>query len=167
MSQSDIHITSHPDHPGNFLLTTEQWFPVPRADVFAFFADAANLQAITPPWLHFEVLTPCPISMQTGQLIDYKLRLHHIPVLWQTEISAWQPPFRFVDRQLRGPYQLWVHEHTFEEQRGGTLVRDSVEYRVPGGWLVHTLFVGRDLRRIFDYRRQVLEHHFASLANSP
>lgn len=157
---SEVQITRHPDRPGNFLLSTDQLFPGPRDEVFAFFADAGNLESITPPWLHFHVLTPQPIQMQAGQLIDYKLRLHQIPIRWRTEISVWQPPFKFVDRQLQGPYHLWVHEHTFEEHRGGTLVRDRVEYRVPGGWLIHFLLVRRDLQRIFTYRRQVLEQRF-------
>ena len=159
---SEIQITRHPVRRGAFLLATDQWFPVPRATAFAFFGDAANLEAITPPWLQFEVLTPRPIEMHTGQLIDYKLRLHYFPVRWRTEISTWEPPVRFVDRQLQGPYRFWVHEHTFEEQEGGTLVRDRVEYQVPGGRLIHALLVRRDLERIFAFRRQVLERHFGS-----
>lgn len=157
---SEIHITRHPSIPGAYLLATDQWFPVPRETVFPFFGDAANLEAITPPWLRFEVVTPSPIDMQPGQLIDYKLRLHYVPIRWRTEISVWEPPVRFVDRQLKGPYHFWVHEHTFEEQAGGTLVRDRVEYKVPGGRLVHALLVRRDLERIFTFRRQVLERHF-------
>lgn len=153
-------MTRHPSIQGAYLLATDQWFPVPRETVFPFFGDAANLEAITPPWLRFEVLTPRPIHMHPGQLIDYKLRLHFFPIRWRTEISAWEPPFRFVDRQLKGPYHFWVHEHTFEEQAGGTLVRDRVEYKVPGGRLVHALLVRRDLERIFTFRRQVLEQHF-------
>lgn len=157
---SDISITPHPEHRGNYVLTTEQWFPRPPAEVFQFFADATNLEAITPPWLHFHVLTPRPIDMRAGQLIDYKLRLHHIPIFWRTEIPVWEPPFRFIDRQIKGPYHLWVHEHTFEAQGAGTLVRDRVEYRVPGGRLIHRLLVRRDLERIFTFRRQVLAHYF-------
>ncbi len=159
---SEIQITRHPTRPGAYLLATDQWFPVPRETVFPFFGDAGNLEAITPPWLHFEVLTPRPIEMHPGQLIDYKLRLHYVPICWRTEISAWEPPFRFVDRQLKGPYHFWVHEHTFQEQEGGTLVRDRVEYQCPGGRLVHALLVRRDLERIFTFRRQVLERHFGT-----
>lgn len=159
---SEIQITRHPVIPGAYVLATEQWFPVPRETVFPFFGDAGNLEAITPPWLHFEVLTPRPIEMHPGQLIDYRLRLHYVPIRWRTEISAWESPLRFVDRQLKGPYQLWVHEHTFEAHEGGTLVRDRVEYKVPGGRLMHALLVRRDLERIFSYRRQVLEKEFGS-----
>lgn len=156
----DIQIVPHPDRPRTFLLTTEQWFPKPREELFEFFGDAMNLEAITPPWLRFHVETPRPIEMQPGTLIDYRLRLHLIPIRWRTEISAWEPPYRFVDRQLKGPYRLWVHEHTFEPQRGGTLARDRVEYQVPGGWLAQTLLVRRDLRKIFAFRRQVLQQRF-------
>jgi ligand-binding SRPBCC domain-containing protein len=124
--------------------------------VFEFFSDAHQLEQITPPWLHFHVLTPRPVAMFPGALIDYRLRLHWIPIRWRTEISEWNPPFQFVDRQLIGPYRLWQHLHTFEERDGGTLVRDHVDYSSPGGRLVHSLFVKPDLVRIFNYRRQKL-----------
>jgi ligand-binding SRPBCC domain-containing protein len=157
----DVQITRHPDRRAAYLLTTEQWFPAPLDSVFPFFADAANLEAITPPWLHFEVLTPRPFEMRQGCLIDYKLRLHGIPIKWKTEIAVWEPPFRFVDRQLKGPYRLWVHEHTFEAYNGGTRVVDRVEYQVLGGALVHALLVRRDLQRIFTFRREVLSKRFS------
>ena len=139
---------------GTYVLTDELWLPRPVAEVFSFFSDAYRLEEITPPWLHFHVQTPKPVPMFPGSLIDYRLRLHGIPIRWRTEISEWQPPFRFVDRQLIGPYRLWEHLHTFEEQNGGTLVRDRVVYAVPGGSLIHWLFVQPDLRRIFAYRQQ-------------
>jgi ligand-binding SRPBCC domain-containing protein len=157
---SEIQITRHPQKRGAYLLTTEQWFPRQCEEIFPFFGDAANLEAITPPWLNFHVLTPRPIEMRAGTLIDYKLQLRLIPIRWRTEIAAWEPPYRFVDRQLKGPYHLWVHEHTFEAHQGGTLARDRVEYQVPGGTLVHALLVRRDLDQIFSFRRQVLEQHF-------
>ena len=137
-------------------LHREQWFPRPLDEVFAFFADAGNLEAITPPWLGFEILTPRPIAMRPGALIDYRLRLRGLPVRWRTEISLWQPPHRFVDEQRRGPYREWRHEHTFAAVDDGTLVRDHVRYQVPGGRLVHELFVRRDVARIFDFRRDRL-----------
>ena len=124
--------------------------------MFGFFADAANLESITPPWLRFRIVTPQPIVMRAGTLIDYRLRLHGIPFGWQTKITDWEPSRRFVDQQVRGPYRCWIHEHTFEPARGGTLVRDSVTYRSLGGPLVHALLVGRDLRSIFRFRRQRL-----------
>jgi ligand-binding SRPBCC domain-containing protein len=153
---SDIQIARHPTDTGTYRLTTEVWLPRSRDEVLAYFADAGNLQAITPPWLHFSILTPRPFEMRQGALIDYRLRLRGILIGWRTEITAWEPPARFVDEQLRGPYRLWRHEHTFEESQGGTLMRDAVDYRVPGGALVHTLLVRRDLQKIFEYRRDVL-----------
>src|SRR5690242_5512703 len=113
-------------------LATSLWLPRPRAEVFAFFADAANLETITPAFLKFQAVTEAPIPMRAGALIDYRLRLHGIPITWKTELAEWDPPRRFVDRQLRGPYAEWVHTHTFDEQDDGTLVRDHVRYRLPG-----------------------------------
>ncbi len=144
-----------------YTIDQEQWLPRPRDLVFPFFADAGNLQAITPPWVGFEIMTPRPIEMKAGALIDYRIHLHGIPVPWRTEITAWEPPFRFVDTQRRGPYRKWVHTHSFEERDGGTLCRDHVEYAVPGGALIHWLFVSRDVRRIFEHRRRVLDRLFA------
>ena len=137
------------------VLETSLQLPLPPATVFAFFADAANLEAITPPELHFRITTPLPIAMKAGTLIDYRLSLHGIPFRWRTRIALWEPPYRFIDEQLRGPYALWEHTHSFAETPdGGTLVRDRVHYRLPLGslgGLVHPV-VRRDLSRIFGYR---------------
>jgi ligand-binding SRPBCC domain-containing protein len=141
-------------------LQTEQWLPRPRHEVFPFFAEARNLQTITPPWLGFEVLTPEPIEMRPGTLIDYCIRVHGVPFSWRTEIREWQPPHRFVDVQLRGPYTLWHHTHSFEERDAGTLCVDQVRYRPRGGALVNWLFVRRDVARIFRYRQQRLDELF-------
>ncbi len=149
------------------LINTELWLPRPREEVFPFFADARNLQALTPDWLHFQVLTPDPIVMRPGARIDYQLRLHGIPVKWQSEITEWDPPHRFVDEQRRGPYKLWKHEHIFAERNGSTLVIDRVVYAVPGGALVHFLFVQRDVNRIFEYRRLKLRELFGQEDNKP
>jgi len=130
--------------------------------VFPFFADAFNLERITPPLLRFRVVTPRPIAMREGTRIDYRLRIHGVPVRWQSEITVWEPPFRFVDEQRRGPYQLWSHEHTFVERDGGTLCRDVVTYAAPGGPLVHRLLVGPDVRKIFAYRREALAGLFGA-----
>ncbi|MCB9853023.1 MAG: SRPBCC family protein [Phycisphaerales bacterium] len=133
----------------------------PIDDVFAFFSDAHNLQRITPPDLDFNILTPAPIDMHAGTLIDYKLRVHGIPIRWRTLINAWEPPYRFVDEQLRGPYRMWHHEHRFETAEGGTNVLDEVTFKPLGGALMTRLFVGRDVKRIFEYRSSILRQLFA------
>lgn len=138
------------------------WLPQPRAKIFEFFSSPHNLDRITPPWLKFRVLSPPSTVMRAGTLLDYRLRLHGIPIRWQSEISVWQPPDRFVDRQIKGPYSLWVHEHSFADQDRGTLVTDSVNYAVAGGALTNWLFVAPDLKRIFHYRHQALETLFNS-----
>ena len=148
-------------------LQTELWLPRPRDEVFAFFADARNLEALTPPWLNFEVLTPAPIAMRPGTLIDYRIRVHGLPIRWRTEIAEWDPPHQFVDRQLRGPYTLWHHTHTFEERDGGTLCLDHVRYCPRGGALVNWLFVRRDVERIFQYRQQRMQELFGAKADEP
>src|SRR5690349_11084091 len=118
-------------------LRSEQWFPHPVEEVFSFFSNAENLELLTPPWVNFHILTPRPIPMHTGALIDYKLRIHGFPVRWQSEITVWDPPHRFVDEQRRGPYRLWHHEHTFEPRDNGTLCIDLVRYAVPFDFLTH------------------------------
>jgi ligand-binding SRPBCC domain-containing protein len=143
-----------------FTLQTEVWLPRPRDEVFAFFADARNLDALTPPWVKFAMLTPGFIDMRAGALIEYRIRVHGIPIRWLTEITEWQPPHYFIDKQLRGPYTLWHHTHTFEECNGGTLCLDHVRYRPRGGALLHWLFVRRDVERIFNYRQYRLKQLF-------
>ena len=141
---------------------SELWLPLPPAGLFPFFGDATNLDAITPPWLNFRILTPMPIAMREGALIDYGLRVRGLPLRWRTRISTWQPPLRFVDEQLRGPYRLWIHEHTFELRNGGTLARDLVRYAVPFDWLTHRWFVRRDIERIFQFRAAELKRRFTA-----
>ena len=133
--------------------------PAALPDVFAFFADAKNLEAITPPFLRFTVVTP-DIAMGVGARIDYRLRLRGVPMRWQSEITVWEPNVRFRDVQRRGPYRYWRHVHLFREVPGGTLVEDGVEYDVPGGSLVHQWLVAPELLRIFRYRQQALARVF-------
>ena len=145
----------------DFTLDTEHWLPRQPAAVFDFYADAFNLERLTPPWLRFEVVTAAPITMQAGAELDYRLRLHGLSLKWRSRITVWDPPHRFVDEQLRGPYRRWLHEHTFTSHEGGTLVRDHVEYGIFGGWLADRLLVRRDLRRIFAFRQQRLSEIFS------
>jgi ligand-binding SRPBCC domain-containing protein len=137
-------------------LRREQRVPGSPERVFAFFGDASNLEAVTPPMLGFRIVTPGPIEMRAGTLIRYRLRVHGVPVNWTTTIREWEPPHRFVDEQLRGPYALWQHTHTFEDDgSGGTVMADVVRYAIgfgPLGGLAQRLLVRRDLEAIFDYR---------------
>lgn len=142
------------------ILKREQTIRLPHEEVFEFFADAGNLERITPPQLGFHIVTPQPFEIGEGTLIDYKLRIRGFTVNWQTEISVWDPPHRFVDRQLKGPYTQWIHTHRFTEvDAGTTLMEDEVRYRLPFaplGDAAHFL-VRRELDMIFDYRRRVVE----------
>jgi ligand-binding SRPBCC domain-containing protein len=147
------------------LLEREQFVPRPRPEVFAFFADAANLQRITPPSLHFRIRTPLPIAVRTGSIIDYRISLLGVPFAWRTLIEVFEPESRFVDLQLRGPYRLWRHTHEFIEAPGGTWMRDRVEYELPLGplgELARALFVDRQLRTIFDFRHEVIAALFGA-----
>jgi ligand-binding SRPBCC domain-containing protein len=146
--------------PPTHLLEQAQLVARPREEVFTFFADARNLEAITPPSLRFRILTPTPVLMAPGTLIDYRLSLSGVPFRWRTCIEAFEPGRRFVDVQLRGPYRRWRHVHEFEDAPGGTLVRDRIEYQLPFGplgELAHVLFVARQLRAIFQHRRGRIE----------
>ena len=141
------------------LLERSQHVPLGVEDTFAFYGDAANLERITPPWLRFRILEPRPQALSGGARLEYSLVLHRFSIRWMTEIRIWEPPHHFVDFQVRGPYRLWEHTHTFEPVAGGTLLTDRVEYAIPYGplgTLAHVAFVRRDLRRIFDYRRDAV-----------
>jgi ligand-binding SRPBCC domain-containing protein len=133
--------------------------PASLSDTFAFFADVTNLQRITPPWLHFSILTPMPAEMRPGLEIAYRISVYGLPLPWRSRIDVWEPGVRFVDRQIVGPYRWWRHEHRFEVACGGTRVIDRVDYAPRAGWLSGAL-VRRDVRRIFAYRSDVLQRIF-------
>jgi ligand-binding SRPBCC domain-containing protein len=139
------------------------FIPRPRTEVFPFFADAANLERITPPFLRFHILTPPPIDMRTGTLIDYQLRLYGLPLRWRTRIEACEPPDYFIDMQLSGPYKAWHHRHDFAEVPGGTEMRDRVDYDLPFGpfgAIARALFVRRSVEQIFDHRNKIISELF-------
>ena len=145
-----------------YIFSREQWLPRPLEDVFGFFSRPENLQVITPPWLNFRIVE-CPSSLKEGSLIRYRLRLRRLPVRWTSEITEWKPPFRFVDRQLSGPYRLWNHEHDFAAERGGTRIHDRVTYALPFGIigrLAHRAIVESDVQRIFDFRADTMRNLF-------
>ena len=150
------------------ILERSQRVEVPAETEFAFYGDALILEPLTPPWLHFEVTTPGTLTFRPGTLLDYRLKLHGVPVRWQTRIETWEPPLRFVDTQLKGPYSLWEHTHLFEEDGdNATVIHDHVRYAIPFGPLgtiAHRLFVRRDLERIFDYRANAVAERLGTPA---
>ena len=147
-------------------LHREQRLPGTPEEVFPFFADARNLEAITPPFLRFRVVTPDPIPMRVGTLIQYRLRFRGVAVSWLTSIQDWDPPHRFVDQQVRGPYALWHHTHTFApDGEDGTVMADTVRYAIGFGALgelAHRLFVKRDVEAIFAFRAREVPARIAA-----
>ena len=142
--------------------------PVDIQEVFSFFADAANLEKVTPPELHFSILTPPPIEIRKGQLIDYRLRLFGIPFRWRAMISKWEPPFQFIDEQVRGPYRLWIHTHRFSQENGLTKITDTVHYRLPlwpFGEIAYPLILAL-LRRIFSFRNNAIRRFLMRQSSS-
>jgi ligand-binding SRPBCC domain-containing protein len=140
--------------PGAYTLRARVELGAPLDEVFAFFLAAENLEELTPPWLRFGLLG-APPQIRQGTLIDYRLRLHGVPIRWRSEITLLEPPHRFVDEQRRGPFRTWHHEHRFAAlTEGRTRVEDEVLYRPPLGAFSNRLLVERDLRGIFEYRRE-------------
>ncbi len=146
-----------------FTLRAQQFIPRPIDEVFAFFEKPANLGEITPGDMEFRILTPLPFTIQQGRIIDYVIHLFGLPMHWRTLITEYEPPYRFVDEQLKGPYIMWHHTHSFKPVEGGTLMRDEVRYVMPFGFLgewVQRLFVRRQVKKIFEYRKKVLQQRF-------
>jgi ligand-binding SRPBCC domain-containing protein len=143
----------------------ETSIPAPRNEVFEFFADAKNLESLTPPTLSFKIVTPLPIEMRAGAHIQYRIRLLGVAFGWLTEITVWEPESRFVDVQLKGPYQKWEHEHAFFDEGDSTRMTDTVHYAVPGFFLaplIHKLFVFGQVEKIFEYRELAIRQQFPS-----
>jgi len=145
-----------------YKLIREQVLPLSRSEVFPFFSDPYNLELLTPPWLSFKILSVSTPTVEVGTEIDYRLKVHGVPMRWRSLIERFVPEEEFVDLQVKGPYSFWRHHHRFEEVEGGTLVRDTVDYGLPFGPLgraAHALLVRRDLERIFDFRQEALRNH--------
>ena len=155
-------VESHNLETRECIFRTSQWIPTSLESTFTFFADARNLERITPPFLKFCILTPTPIEMYSGTLIDYQLRLRGIPIRWRTKITEWDPPYSFTDIQLHGPYRKWVHQHSFYAESGGTRVSDKIHYIVPCGTIIDRLLVKPDLRKVFAYRHMRIKELLVS-----
>lgn len=152
-----------------YILERKQLIAAQREKVFEFFADAENLERITPPELKFKITTPSPVDIKKGALIDYQLKLRGFPLIWKTEITLWNPPFEFVDTALKSPYKQWIHMHKFEEDgQNKTIMKDIVRYRLPFeplGDIAHFV-VRKELNYIFDYRFKVIEEIFKNPENN-
>lgn len=155
---------------GAHTIFQEQSLDLPRDEVFKFFSDARNLEKLTPPWLNFKIVE-IPEQLAAGALIRYRLKLRGLPIHWTTRIEEWSPNDRFVDIQTAGPYALWHHTHEFEDlPDGGTLIRDTVRYRLPFGPVgepVRKLLVEPDTRKIFDYRREAIDRYLLGATRPP
>jgi uncharacterized protein (TIGR01777 family) len=148
---------------GQKIFQAEQWAPQAAEEIFPFFGDEKNLEAITPPFLHFQVLGKNTPEIREGTLIDYRLSLHGLPMKWRSRVERWEPGRCFVDIQVHGPFRKWHHTHEFLPLGGGTLFSDRVLYRLPFGWLGNILAgwkVKRDVAAIFAYRRRKISARF-------
>lgn len=141
-----------------FIFQTSETVKRPIGEVFDFFSNAENLERITPPELNFRIITPTPIEIRQGTIIEYRLSLHGFPMTWRSEITLWEPPYRFADTQLSGPYKQWIHVHTFAETNEGTLMTDEVRYRLPFEPLgdIAQFLIDRQLKHIFDHRQRMV-----------
>ena len=147
-----------------YKIETSQYIKRSLAEVFDYFSRPENLAEITPSELNFRILTPQPLEMKQGTIIDYTIKLFKIPIHWRTLITVFEPPYRFVDEQIKGPYKLWHHTHIFKEITGGVEIHDSVSYSIPFGLLgrlLHAVWIRRDLERIFEHRKNVIDQIFS------
>lgn len=150
-------------HDGGHVFQSYQWFPRSKKEIFDFFSKAENLETITPPWLNFKIIKKSHNEIQEGMLIDYSLKIKGVPARWRTRISNWSPPHQFMDSQLRGPYSLWDHTHSFDEIGEGTLMSDEVVYRAPFGPIGHIMneiLIRKDIETIFNYRTKRMAEYF-------
>lgn len=159
-TQTDAPISFTRNNDKTTVLHTSQWLPGSIEDVFDFFSRPENLQKLTPSQLRFTILTPQPIVMSEGMQLDYKLKVHGLPLHWTSLISVWDPPYSFTDVQLKGPYKKWEHSHRFAKEGSGTRVEDYIIFRVPGGRLIEKLIVQKDLASIFGHRQKLLKDFF-------
>ncbi len=141
---------------GEYELSSTLEVARPIEEVFAFFSEARNLERLTPDFLNFNIQSAPTRGLEDGSIIEYRLKVHGLPIFWRTRITGWSPPFFFRDEQLRGPYRYWIHEHSFEETDGGTRIKDFVRYQPLGGFITNSLFVQRDIEAIFRYRHKTL-----------
>ncbi|MBI2806949.1 MAG: SRPBCC family protein [Planctomycetes bacterium] len=146
------------------IFQAHMWLPLAIEPVFAFFGDVANLSKISPPSVRIQTITPLPIEMRVGTIVEHRMSIRWFPIRWRSEITVWEPPVRFVDEQRSGPYRFWKHRHEFEVAEGGTWVRDHIEYRTHG-WLfepiVNRIFVAPELRRLFAHRQKAIRDFLA------
>ena len=146
-----------------FQINKTQFIEKPIDVVFSFFSKPENLEKITPQYLHFEILNDSPIHMKEGLVINYKMKIRKIPVKWSSVIKSYNPPFSFIDEQIKGPYAFWYHEHKFIKEKGGTRVDDCIKYKIPFGFfgrLVNKLWVANDLEEIFNFRKNTINDIF-------
>ena len=164
--QADLEFTDSPVARALTRLVATAWLSASPRTVFEFFSEPSNLEKLTPASMKFCIVTPEPFTMGNGTRIVYRLRVHGIPLTWESEIRDWDAPHEFVDVQLKGPYSFWHHRHRFSAVDGGTLVVDEVDYAPPGGWLVDRLFIRRDLRKIFSFRIKRLTELFPNVSHA-
>ena len=146
----------------------KQFIDLPIEEVFNYFSNPSNLQKITPKYLNFKIKNNPPFIMKKGQLFEYRLRVRGIPITWISLISSYDPPYSFIDEQIKGPYSSWHHTHLFKEENGGTVIIDEVKYTLPLGLIgkiVNLIWVKKDLDKIFQYRQKIIEKTLKSISN--